>query len=131
MRAAARSFLLLVLIAFAAAEADAQPGPGGGVNQLSFQAGSPSPTVGGVDVAVTQKATTGQKCIKMVIRVIDNASGMLLDSHAINDPPESVMKSFAGLGNNRQVQVSVTATFKVKGDDAVEAKSISAVVTTR
>ena len=133
MRAAARSLSIVGPDRVRTpAAADAQPAPGGGVNQLTFQAGSPSATAGGVDVAVTQKPTAGYKCIKLVIRVIDNASRHdARHSTPSTTPAENVSKSFAGLGTNRKVQVAVSATFKIKDDDAVEVKRISAIVTTR
>jgi len=129
MRAAARSFLLAILILGIAPAAKAQPVPGGGVNILAFQSGSPTATAGGVDVAVTQKATAGYTCTLVVIRLIDNVTGETLDTHTVVNPPGIVIKSFTGLGANRQVQVAVSANFAM--DDAVEAKRISAVVTTK
>lgn len=129
MRAAARSLALLVVVACTPAAAEAQGLPRNGINLLAFQAGSPSPRAGGVEVAVTQKATGGFTCTKLVIRVIDNATGATLAVHSIDNPAENVTKSFTDLGSNRQVQVAVSATFT--GPDAVDVKRITAEVTTQ
>ena len=130
MRAALRSLALLVVAACTPAAAEAQGGlPRNGINLLAFQAGSPSPRLGGVDVAVTQKAAGGFTCTKLVIRVIDNATGATLAVHSIDNPPENVTKSFTDLGSNRLVQIAVSATFN--GPDAVDVKRITAEVTTQ
>lgn len=129
MRAAARSLALLVVVVCTPAAAEAQGLPRGGINLLEFQAGSPAPKAGGVDVAVTQKATGGYTCSKLVIRVIDDATGTTLAVHSVDSPAENVSKSFTDLGANLKVQVAVSATFT--GLDAVDVKRISAVVTTQ
>jgi hypothetical protein len=129
MRAAARSLALLVVIACTPTAAEAQGLPRTGINLLAFQTGSPAPTAGGVDVAVTQKAAGGYTCTKLVIRVIDDATGTTLAVHSVDNPPENVNKSFADLGSSRKVQVAVSATFT--GLDTVDVKRISAVVTTQ
>jgi hypothetical protein len=134
MRAAERSLALIVFFACTAAPAQAQalPGPkpgSDGVNSLAFKAGSPSARIGGVDVAVTQKAAPGYTCTRLVIRVIDNATGTALATHSVDNPGENVTKSFTDLGSNREVQVVVTATF-AKGEE-IDTKRIDAVVTTR
>jgi len=124
MRAAARSLVLLVVIACTPAAAVAQ----GGVNLLAFQAGSPTAKAGGVDVAVTQKPTGGYTCTKLVIRLIDDATGMTLAVHSVDNPGENVSKSFTGLAASLKVQVAVSATFTAAG--SVDVKRISAVVMT-
>lgn len=129
MRAVLRPLALVMLVACTAGEANAQPGPGGSVNILAFQSGSPSARSGGVDVAVTQKPGPGYKCIKLTIRIIDNATGTTLATHSIDNPPESVSKSFTDLGANKTVQVAVATTFAI--GDAVEAKRLLATVTTK
>jgi hypothetical protein len=125
MHAVARSLALLVVIACTPAVAEAQAVPLGGVNSLAFQTGSPTAKAGGVDVAVTQKPTAGYTCTKLVIRVIDDATGMTLAVHSVDNPGENVSKSFTGLGSNK-VQVAVSATFTAA--DTVDVKRISAVV---
>jgi hypothetical protein len=134
MRAAARSLALIVFFVCTAAQARAQaipiPKPGSdGVNSLAFQAGSPTARIGGVDVAVTQKAAPGYTCTRIVMRVIDNATGLSLATYSVDNPGANVVKSFADLGSNREVQVVVTATF-TKGEE-IDTKRIEAVVTTR
>ena len=129
MRAAARSLALLVVIACTPAAAEAQGLPRGGINLLTFQTGSPAAKAGGVDVAVTQKPTGGYTCTKLVIRVIDDATGTTLAVHSVDNPGENVSKSFTDLGSSRKVQVAVSATFT--GPDTVDVKRISAVVTTQ
>jgi hypothetical protein len=128
MRAAASSFALAIVLCFGQ-PAHAQPAPGGGLNTLAFESGSPTAAPGGVNVAVNQKAAPGFTCTQVVIRVVDNTTGETLASHIVTNPGGSVVKSFTGLGANRVVEVQVSASFAT--DDAIEAKRISAVVTTR
>lgn len=131
MRLAVRP--LLVFVSLFGATAAARPEVGVpvpvGLNSVAFKGGSPSPTVGGVDVAVEPKPAAGYACTKIVIRVIDNATGATLDTHSVNNPPATVTKSFAALGSNKQVQVTVDATFT--SGDLVDTKQIDAVVTTK
>jgi hypothetical protein len=131
MRLAVRPLLVFVLLFSATAAARSEVGVPVpvGLNSVAFKAGSPSPTVGGVDVAVDQKAGPGYACSRVVIRVIDNATGATLETHRVNNPPATVTKSFAALGSNKEVQVTVDATF-ISGD-LVDQKQVDAVVTTR
>jgi len=99
-----------------------------GVNDVVFAAGSPAPIVDGVKVSVMPKATSGYVCTKVTIRVIDNATGMTLDTYVVNNPLRIVTKSFLGLGSNKEVQLTVDAIFQY--DDSFDAKHIEAVVTT-
>jgi hypothetical protein len=61
--------------------------------------------------------------------VIDNTTGATIESHIVNNPGETVSKSFTGVGNNRQVQVTVDANFQFI--QTVDARQIEAVLTTR
>jgi hypothetical protein len=99
------------------------------VNALAFGVGSPTPKVAGVDVTVTQKAAAGYTCSETHIRIIENSTGMLLDSHKELNPGATVTKSFANLPRNIQIQILVTANF-VNGD-AVDTKRVMSTVTTR
>lgn len=132
MRAAVRPFLVLMLLCgFTAISRSeiGQPVPGGGVNLLAFLKGSPTPTDGGVDVAVMQRPTAGYTCTKMTVRVIDNASGQTLGTYVVDNPGGVVTKSFTALGNNKQIQVTANATFQ--NGTMFDTKSIEAVVTTQ
>jgi hypothetical protein len=120
------AFAILTLCLTQAAHAQL---PGSGAHVLAFESGSPSPTSGGVNVAVIQKAAEGYTCIQLVIRLVDNATGETLVTHIVANPPSSVIKSFSGLGPNRVVEVIVSAGFAK--EDIVEAKRISAVATTQ
>jgi hypothetical protein len=100
----------------------------GGVNNLVFSKGSPAPTTGGVNVSAQAQPTTGYVCTKITVRVIDNATGMTLDTYIVNNPVRIVTKSFTGLGSNKEIQVTVDAVFQ--NVDIFDAKHIEAVVTT-
>jgi hypothetical protein len=99
------------------------------VNYLAFSKNSPAPQTGGVDVSVDQKPTTGYTCTKMVIRVIDNATGMTLGTFSVANPGPTVTNSFTGLGNNRQIQVTADATFQ--SGATFDPKRIMATTTTK
>jgi hypothetical protein len=132
MRASVRPFLVLtVMCGFTAISRSeiGQPVPGGGVNILEFQKGLPTPTNGGVDVSVTQRPTAGYTCTKMTIRVIDNASGQTIGTYVVDNPGGVVTKSFTGLGNSKEIQVTANATFQ--NGTMFDTKSIEAVVTTK
>jgi len=129
MRAVVRPLLLLALIGVFTAWAQSEGEIFLGVNQLTFQSGSPSATTGGVDVAVTQKAAANFTCTRITIRVIDKATGMTIDTYIVNDPGESVSKSFTGIGGNKQVEVTVDAMFQ--SGSVYDPKHLDAVVTTR
>jgi len=129
MRAVVRPLLLLVLICVFTALAQSEGDASLGVNQVTFQSGSPAPTTGGVDVAVTQKAATNYTCTRITIRVIDAVTLETIDSSIFDNPGASVSKSFTGIGNNRQVQVTVDATFQY--GVSFDTRHIEAVVTTR
>lgn len=140
MRAAVRLSFFVVLMSSITATANAQiiepadpgqllqPVPGGGVNDLAFARGSPSATTGGVNVSATPTPTTGYVCTKVTIRVIDNATGMTLDTYIVNNAVRVVTKSFTGLGSNKQIQVTVDAIFQ--SGETFDTKHIEAVVTT-
>lgn len=129
MRAAVRPLLLLALICAFTAMAQSEGDAFLGVNQLTFQSNSPTSTKGGVDVAVTQKAAPNFICTRITIRVIDDATGMTIDTYTVENPGESVSKSFIGAGNKKKVQVTVDANFQQ--GQTVDPKHIEAVVTTQ
>jgi hypothetical protein len=130
MRAAIRPWILLALCCSSAAIAKSPPTvPDPGVNHLAFVMGSPTPDVGGVSVSVIQKATAGYTCTKVTIRVIDNETGETLGTHIVDNPPQTITKSFAELGSNRAIQVTVDALFM--NGDGLDPLRIEAVVTTR
>jgi hypothetical protein len=129
MRAIVRPLSLLALICAFVAMAQSEGEVYLGVNQLTFQTGSPSATTGGVDVAVTQKAAANFTCTRITIRVIDKATGMTIDTYIVNNPGESVSKSFTGIGGNKQVEVTVDAMFQ--SGAVFDPRHLGAVVTTR
>jgi hypothetical protein len=96
---------------------------------LDFAKGSPSATTGGVDVTVTDKATTGYTCTEITIRIVRVSDNQTLDSATFSNPGASVSKSFTGLGNNVNVRIDVSATFK--SGTLFDFKDLEATVTTR
>jgi len=129
MRAAVRPLLVFVLLLSSASVSQSDNAPGGGVNSVAFNRSSPAPTSGGVDVAVTQQPTVGYTCTRVTIRVLDNATGATLASYSVENPAAGVSKSFVGLGNNKEVQVTVDAVFR--NGVMFDFKSIQSVVTTK
>lgn len=140
MRAAVRLLFFAVLMGSLTVTANAQiieptdpgqllqPVPGGGVNDLVFSKGSPSATTGGVNVSAMPTPTVGYVCTKVTVRVIDNATGMTLETYIVNNPVRVVTRSFTGLGSNKQIQVTVDAIFQ--SGETFDSKHIEAVVTT-
>ena len=140
MRASVRPLFLAALICSPTVSAHAQViGSGGsgpsiqstrsdGVNDLSFASGSPTPTTGGVNVSVAVAPTTGYSCTRITIRVIDNATGMTLDTYRVDNPGQLVTHAFTGLGGSREIEVTVDAIFQSGG--LFDPKHIEAVVTT-
>ena len=112
MRTAVRPLLFFVLLCGFTAAAQSGPVPGGGINVIAFAAGTPTPTVGGVDVTVTQKATTGYTCTEIIVRVIDDKTGKTLATEQVTNPANSISKSFAGFGSGTQIQVTADGTFQ-------------------
>ena len=138
MRAAVRAGMLIALFCSTTLTAPAraadpqpapQPVPGGGVNDLSFAAGSPAPLVGGVNVTVNQSPTVGFTCTKITIRAIDNATGVTLDTYIAMNPGGTVAKAFTGLGNSKGIMITVDAIFQ--NGAVFDPKHIEAVVTTK
>ncbi len=135
MRAAVRPLLFFALLCAFTAVAHSQPESTtdltaiGGTNYLGWSKGSPSATVGGVDVIAIDKAILGYTCTKIVIRVIDDATGATLDTITINNPGSPATASFTGLGNNRRVRIQVDATFQ--NGNLFEALQITGTVTTQ
>jgi hypothetical protein len=100
------------------------------LNYLGWGKGSPTPTTGGVDVVVNYQPTMGYTCTKVVIRVIDNATGKTLDTFT-SEPPTAriVTNSFTGLGSNKMIQVTAEAVFQ--NGEVYDTQQIEAVVTTQ
>lgn len=124
-----RPLVFIGLLLGVCSAAHSQPVPGGGVNFAYFNPGSPTPTVGGVDVSVFLKPTLGWKCNSAEIVVIENASGKTLDSKEILNPGNPTNVSFTKLDSKLEVQVAVTATFQC--GILLEVKFFDAVVTTK
>jgi len=129
MRTFHRPVLICICLGGVVQLAQSDAVPGGGVNYLGYSKNSPTPQSGGVDVSVDQKPTTGYTCTKMTIRVIDNMTGMTLDTYSVDNPGPTVAKSFTGLGGNRQIQVTVDATFQ--NGATFDPKRIMATTTTK
>lgn len=111
-----RPLCLFVFLCGFAALTQSQPAPGGGYNLLIWQKDHPAATVGGVDLAVTIKPTTGWKCTEVTFRVIEDDSGKTLETKTIADPDPSVSWSCTGLKSNLKVRVTADATFQNQDD---------------
>jgi hypothetical protein len=110
MRAAVRPLVLLVAISGFAAIAHSEGDGLAGANTINFASGSPYSSPSGIDVTVVQKAGTNYTCIRITIQLIDASTGTTIDSFIIENPGETVGKTFTGIGIN--AQVSVDAVFQ-------------------
>lgn len=127
MRAFVRPLLLFTFLVAYTAVVHSQPG--GGVNQLTWNPGSPAPTSGGVDTSVSIKPTAGYVCTECTIRVIDATTLKTLDSYTVENPGKAVTKSFTGLGSGTKVDITVDCIFQSGG--TFDFKDLLAQVTTK
>jgi hypothetical protein len=134
MRAAVRPLVFFVALCGFTTAAHSQSGIGGGstfdLNYLGWAKDSPKAAVGGVDVTVNYQPTMGYTCTKVVIRVIDDATGKTIDTFTAEPPNAKVVTtSFPGLGSNRTVQVTAEAIFQ--SGEVFDTQQLEAVVTTQ
>jgi hypothetical protein len=98
-----------------------------GINLITFAAGSPTPTVGGVNVTVNIQPTTGYTCNAVTISVLDSNNNQL-GTTTIIKPGATASASFTGLGSGTAIEVLVDATFQF--GNMYDFKDISANTTT-
>ncbi len=125
----ARPLLFFACLCAFTAISKSQPAPGGGLNAFLFAKGSPSPTVGGVDVTVTQQPTNGWKCTDITLRVIDVMNAKTLAEYSVANPKASETKAFAGFASDLKVRVYGIATFDNMG--ILDFRELEAFVTTK
>jgi hypothetical protein len=118
MRTLLRPFVFIALLTVFTSNAQAQQGGSGGGNPpppagntITFVPGSPSATVGGVDVSIAINAAAGFTCTSVTISCVDH-NNKTLATVTINNPGATASQSFMGLGSGVAVTIQVNSVFQ-------------------